>query len=138
MGGWIKMLIAAGIATGGSSLVPAAAQIVQRGVVLEMSSGRRPVSGVEVRAVGAAPSDSDMEGRFELDFPASLPGDPLFLDRIHKQGFELVNRERSTGGICPPMRFWRWCWVVRRSLTPCGNAIIGSACRPWRRPTGSR
>lgn len=94
MGGWIKILIAAGVATGGCSLVPAAAQIVQRGVVLEMSSGRRPVSGVEVRAVGAAPSDSDMKGRFELNLPASLPGDPLFLDRIYKQGFELVNREK--------------------------------------------
>ena len=44
----------------------AEAQVVQRGVVLEMNSGNRPLAGVEIRATGAASSDSDQEGQFVL------------------------------------------------------------------------
>ena len=71
----------------------AEAQVVQRGVVLEMNSGNRPLAGVEIRATGAAPSDSDQEGQFVLSFVSSLPGDPLLLDGVYKKGFEMVNRE---------------------------------------------
>lgn len=38
----------------GGMLFPfAEAQVVQRGVVLEMNSGNRPLAGVEIRATGA-------------------------------------------------------------------------------------
>lgn len=66
------------------------AQVVQRGVVLEMNSGNRPLAGVEIRATGAAPSDSDQEGQFVLSFVSSFPGDPLLLDGIYKKGFEII------------------------------------------------
>lgn len=79
----------------GGILFPfAEAQVVQRGVVLEMNSGNRPLAGVEIRATGAAPSDSDQEGQFVLSFVSSLPGDPLLLDGVYKKGFEMVNREK--------------------------------------------
>ena len=79
----------------GGMLFPfAEAQVVQRGVVLEMNSGNRPLAGVEIRATGAAPSDSDQEGQFVLSFVSSLPGDPLLLDGVYKKGFEMVNREK--------------------------------------------
>ena len=74
--------------------VPAVAQVVQRGIVLEMSSGEKPVAGVEIRAAGAAPTDSDAGGLFVLDFPDALSGDPFLLDNIYKKGFEIVNREK--------------------------------------------
>lgn len=79
---------------GGMLFSLAHAQVVQRGVVLEMNSGSRPLAGVEIRAIGAAPSDSDQEGRFVLSFVSSLPGDPLLLDGVYKKGFEMVNREK--------------------------------------------
>lgn len=50
----------------------AEAQVVQRGVVLEMNSGNRPLAGVEIRATGAASSDSDQEGQFVLSFVSSF------------------------------------------------------------------
>lgn len=79
----------------GGMLFPfAEAQVVQRGVVLEMNSGNRPLAGVEIRATGAASSDSDQEGQFVLSFVSSFPGDPLLLDGVYKKGFEMVNREK--------------------------------------------
>ena len=79
----------------GGMLFPFAdAQVVQRGEVLEMNSGNRPLAGVEIRATGAAPSDSDQEGQVVLSFVSSLPGDPLLLDGVYKKGFEMVNREK--------------------------------------------
>lgn len=79
---------------GGMLFSFAEAQVVQRGVVLEMNSGNRPLAGVEIRATGAAPSDSDQEWQFVLSFVSSLPGDPLLLDGVYKKGFEMVNREK--------------------------------------------
>lgn len=58
----------------GGMLFPfAEAQVVQRGMVLEMNSGNRPLAGVEIRATGAAPSDSDQEGQFVLSFNFLFP-----------------------------------------------------------------
>ncbi len=67
------------------------AQIMQKGVVLEMSSGKTPVSGVEIRAVGSVPTDSDQNGYFILNFPSSFPGDPLIRPEAYRQGYEVVN-----------------------------------------------
>lgn len=67
------------------------AQVVQKGVVLEMSSGGRPAAGVEVKAMGAAPTDSDMNGHFTMNFPSAFSGDPLMRPEAYKLGYEIVN-----------------------------------------------
>lgn len=92
----MKVVLQKGIVClcGGMLFSFANAQVVQRGVVLEMSSGSRPLAGVEIRATGAAPSDTDQKGQFVLSFVASLPGDPLLLDEVYKKGFEMINREK--------------------------------------------
>lgn len=85
----------------GGMLFPfAEAQVVQRGVVLEMNSGNRPLAGVEIRATGAASSDSDQEGQFVLSFVSSFPGDPLLLDvwGIERSGF-FNGREKWAKGF---------------------------------------
>lgn len=67
------------------------AQVVQKGVVLEMSSGGRPVPGAQVRAMGAVPTDSDQNGYFVMNFPSSFPGDPLMKPETYKSGYVIVN-----------------------------------------------
>ena len=67
------------------------AQIMQKGVVVEMSSGNTPVQGVEIRATGAVPTDSDMNGYFVMNYPSAFPGDPLMRPEAYKQGYEIIN-----------------------------------------------
>ncbi|MBQ8499447.1 MAG: hypothetical protein IJ023_00530 [Bacteroidales bacterium] len=67
------------------------AQVIQKGVVVEMSSGSRPIPGVEIRSIGAAPTDSDQNGYFTMKYPSALPGDPLIKPEIYKHGFEIIN-----------------------------------------------
>lgn len=78
------------------------AQLRQDGVAVLQSSGRQPLSGVQVMAVGAAPVSSDDGGRFALDFRVMRAGDILMLNDIYKSGYSLVNeaalkRWRLTG-----------------------------------------
>ena len=70
------------------------AQTTQKGIVVEMSSNNKPVAGAEIKVAGASPTDSDQEGRFILNFTASLPGDPLMINDIYKKGFKIVNYEK--------------------------------------------
>lgn len=66
----------------GGMLFPfAEAQVVQRGVVLEMNSGNRPLAGVEIRATGAAPSDSDQGGAVRLVICIFSAGRPVAAGR---------------------------------------------------------
>lgn len=67
------------------------AQVIQKGIVVEMSSGRRPIPGVEIRAVGAVPTDTDQNGYFTMKYPSAFPGDPLMRPEAYKHGFEIVN-----------------------------------------------
>ena len=70
------------------------AQTTQKGIVMEMSSNNKPVAGAEIKVAGASPTDSDQEGRFMLNFTASLPGDPVMINDIYKKGFKIVNYEK--------------------------------------------
>ena len=69
-------------------------QVIQKGRVVLMSSGKTQVGGVQIMAIGASPTDSDKEGNFELNFPEALPGDPLMNLKIHKKGYEIVNADK--------------------------------------------
>ena len=69
------------------------AQIKQAGQVTLQNSGRQPLSGVQVRAMGAVPASSDGQGKFNLHFNKARPGQMLFLDEVYKEGYELVNEQ---------------------------------------------
>lgn len=64
---------------------------VQKGTVRLQNSGKKPISGVQILFTGAKASESDASGAFRLVFAGKKPGDLIFMEKIHKQGFELVN-----------------------------------------------
>lgn len=72
----------------------AMSQTRQKGAVMEMNSGNRPVAGVQVRANGAIPADSGNDGSFELFFQDLFPGDPLMIEDVYKKGFQVINLEK--------------------------------------------
>ena len=65
---------------------------VQNGIVRELNSNRRPISGVEIFFESAVPTISDDDGKFRLAFSGKQPGDIIFLDKVFKLGFEVVNK----------------------------------------------
>ena len=67
------------------------AQTIQRGTVVEMNSGNKPVAGASIMAVGAIPADSDGNGAFQLVFSKAKPGAQVVVSQIYKEGYELVN-----------------------------------------------
>ena len=75
------------------ALSPLQAQVRQRGEVVLQNSGRQPLAGVQVRAMGAIPATSDAAGHFDLHFSKSRPGQLLLLDEVYKDGYELVNEK---------------------------------------------
>lgn len=73
--------------------LPLRAQVSQEGLALLQNSGRQPLSGVQVMALGAAPVSSDGNGRFILEFHSSRPGDKLRLNDAYKAGYSIINEE---------------------------------------------
>ncbi|MEM9819693.1 MAG: hypothetical protein AAF985_01420 [Bacteroidota bacterium] len=70
------------------------AQATQKGLVREMNSGKKPLSGVSLRFYAAKTTESDMEGKFTLTFDRKKkPGDVISVERIEKQGYEIVNEQ---------------------------------------------
>lgn len=69
------------------------AQVKQQGITVLQNSGKKPVSGVQVTAVGSAPAGSDNAGKFSLHFPKSNAGEMLFINEIYKDGYATVNEE---------------------------------------------
>jgi tetratricopeptide (TPR) repeat protein len=64
---------------------------VQKGTVRLQNSGKKPVSGVQILYNGAKATESDAVGSFRLVFAGKKPGDVIFMEKIHKQGYEVVN-----------------------------------------------
>ncbi|MFN8303125.1 MAG: tetratricopeptide repeat protein [Saprospiraceae bacterium] len=77
---------------------PLSAQITQHGLVLLQNSGRKPLSEVELTALGANPAISLANGAFSLTFGAKNKGDYAAI-YAKKPGYEVVNQEelRKTG-----------------------------------------
>lgn len=73
--------------------LPLSAQVRQTGQVTLQNSGKQPLAGVQVRAMGAVPASSDVEGNFNLHFNKARPGQLLLLDEVYKEGYELVNEQ---------------------------------------------
>ena len=64
------------------------AQTTQKGIVVEMSSNNKPVAGAEIKVAGASPTDSDQEGRFILNFTATLTGVPMMIHVIDNNRYK--------------------------------------------------
>ncbi len=69
------------------------AQTIQRGVVMEMNSGNKPIAGVSVITLGAIPADTDQNGRFQLNFMHRQPGTRVVVKQVYRQGYEIVNQK---------------------------------------------
>ncbi len=69
------------------------AQTIQRGVVVEMNSGNKPIAGVSVVTLGAIPADTDQGGRFQLTFLHKQPGARVVVKQVYRQGYEIVNQK---------------------------------------------
>jgi hypothetical protein len=67
------------------------AQTSQKGSVKLFNSGNAPLSGVQVIAFGATPTDTDSDGNFLLSFPSMNVGNAISIPQIYKSGYELVN-----------------------------------------------
>ena len=99
------------------------AQINEKGYVKEYNerAEKTPLSAVEIIVENAGTTFSDVSGLFTLQFPTLVPGDPVSVSRITKQGYELFNvdaikqwRVSKTGKpftivMCRSDRFKRIC-----------------------------
>jgi hypothetical protein len=69
------------------------AQTMVKGLVTEQNSGNKPVTGVQIKALGASPEISDNNGLFQLAFTAKKIGDQIIVAEISKKGYEVVNKD---------------------------------------------
>lgn len=83
----------------GGNYVSTSAQVLQKGVITEISSGNTPIAGVAIMALNASPTDSDSNGHFQLNFSKAFPGDLLFMQEIYKKGFETVNESEINNWV---------------------------------------
>lgn len=68
-------------------------QVAQRGRTLEQNSNHKPVSNVVLRFIGAVPTTSDNDGSYILKFNKLKAGELLLMDKVEKEGYEIVNKE---------------------------------------------
>ncbi len=67
-------------------------QTIQKGLVREMNSKKKPIAGVQIKYIHAKATDSDITGAFTLVFERNVqPGQTIILEEIKKNGFEVVN-----------------------------------------------
>lgn len=68
-------------------------QLLQRGKVLEQNSGKKTISNVQIQVTGAAPEISDGVGNFRLNLIRHKPGQMIFVNKIEKKGYSVVNQK---------------------------------------------
>jgi len=73
--------------------LPLLSQIVQKGKARELNSNKTPLGEVFIKFEDAVSTESDDGGNFRLAFADKKAGDLIFLEDIHRQGYELVNRK---------------------------------------------
>ncbi len=74
-------------------VLPLCAQKIQKSMVREQNSGKKPVPGAQVVFSEANPVISDNDGLFTLSFPRKKAGEWTFLEDVQKSGYELVNKK---------------------------------------------
>jgi len=65
---------------------------IQKGIVREMNSNKKPLSNVYIKFTDAIPTTTDDSGAFRLVFSGKKVGDLIFCEEIKKQGYEIVNK----------------------------------------------
>lgn len=74
--------------------IKATSQHIQYGQVTAYRKEGAPLANVQITAVGAVPTTTDVNGLFRLHFNTKYPGDQLDLLTVEKAGYEWVNREQ--------------------------------------------
>jgi len=69
------------------------AQATVKGIISEQNSGNKPISGVQIKALGTSPELTDNAGLFKLVFTTKKPGDRIIVSEISKKGYEIVNKD---------------------------------------------
>jgi tetratricopeptide (TPR) repeat protein len=65
---------------------------IQKGIVREMDSNKKPLSNVYIKFKDAIPTTTNDSGEFRLMFSGKKVGDLIFCEEIKKQGYEIVNK----------------------------------------------
>ncbi|MCX6252523.1 MAG: tetratricopeptide repeat protein [Bacteroidetes bacterium] len=69
------------------------AQLIQKGIAVEMNSGKRPVSNVAVNVTGAQPTYSDNAGLFTLSIKNTTPGKKILVRDVNKTNYIITNKD---------------------------------------------
>jgi len=69
------------------------AQSTVKGTVSEQNSGKKPLAGVQIKALGTQPEVTDNVGLFQLIFNSKKPGDRIIVTEVSKKGYEVVNKK---------------------------------------------
>ncbi|MCU0444902.1 MAG: hypothetical protein MUE85_08275 [Microscillaceae bacterium] len=67
--------------------------ITQKGMARLQNSGKKPLAGVQILFSGAKATESDVAGQFRLVFSGKSKGSTTIMERIYKEGYELVNQK---------------------------------------------
>ncbi|MEL6852922.1 MAG: hypothetical protein AAFP92_30710, partial [Bacteroidota bacterium] len=67
--------------------------LYQAGLTRELNSGKKPVPNVFIKFEDAVNTTSDDGGQFRLAFQGKQAGDAIFLEKITKAGYEIVNQQ---------------------------------------------
>ena len=76
-------------------------QTTVKGLVTEQNSGNKPIAGVQIKALGSTPEQTDNAGFFQLVFTSKKPGDRIIVSEISKKGFEIVNKDVVNNWLIP-------------------------------------
>jgi tetratricopeptide (TPR) repeat protein len=77
------------------------AQTTVKGIVTEQNSGNKPIAGVQIKALGSTPEQTDNAGLFQLVFTSKKPGDRIIVSGIFKKGYEIVNKDVVNNWLIP-------------------------------------
>jgi hypothetical protein len=90
-----------------SYMQTAKAQVSQKGIVYELSSGNKPIAGVEIIAEHASIGNTDNDGRFSITFQEKQGGEPVFVSQVYKNGYELVNSDDVKDWLFSPSKVFK-------------------------------
>lgn len=77
------------------------AQSTFKGVVTLQNSNKIPLHGVQIMALGSNPTTSDNQGAFQIVLKNKRPGDKVSINKIYKEGYEVVNKKDIENYLIP-------------------------------------
>jgi len=76
-------------------------QTTVKGIVTKQNSGNKPLAGVQIKALGSTPEQTDNAGLFQMVFTSKKPGDRIVVSEISKKGYEIVNKDVVNNWLIP-------------------------------------